>query len=65
MALHTAIKRLNDRIEGYAKDSPLEDAPKEWKSDLRNQIRELKERLTGIEKRLGEEEREPAEKTHP
>jgi hypothetical protein len=64
-ALKTGIGRLNARIETMAKNAPLEQAPKEVQDDLRNQIRELKERLSGIEKRLGDEQQKPAEKTHP
>jgi hypothetical protein len=62
--LVTGITNLDRNIE-RSKNAPLEQLPKETKDQLRNQIRELKERLSGIEKRLGEEEQKPAEKTHP
>ena len=63
--IEVEIKRLNDLLEDYAKEAPLGQLPKEMKDPLREQIRELKQRLTQIEKRLGAKEQKPAEKTHP
>ncbi|MGD0899278.1 MAG: hypothetical protein ABR915_15685 [Thermoguttaceae bacterium] len=63
--LQVEIDVLNVQMTRHLKSAAFEQAPKEWKEHVRKQIRELKERLTALEKRLGEAEQKPAEKKQP